>query len=239
MKLVTDVDLLKRFYGDNAQLDSADKFLRNYILLEGWKDKGGKKNPMDKIDAEDEARDEEMEEFEHKYNFRFEEQSGVYLTTHAREVPESMRRKDDSRKEKRLDKKERKEDEKRRKMEELSKIKQMKKDEILEKLKKAEFLSGASILEDKRILEKAEKELKTEFIPDLYDRDMAKIFDEKYYEMSDTEIKKLEKKKDLNLKLLKDKMEVDEEDEKSEDDIEDEEQEREVYERELAKSLKE
>ena len=54
MKLVTDVDLLKRFYGDNTNLDSADKFLRNYILLEGWKDKGNKKNPMDVIDAEDE-----------------------------------------------------------------------------------------------------------------------------------------------------------------------------------------
>jgi hypothetical protein len=61
-------------------------------------------------------------------------------------------------------------------------------------------------LQDKRLLEKAEKELKTEFIPDLYDRDMAKIFDEKYYEMDDNEIKKLEKKKDLNLKLLKDKL---------------------------------
>ena len=155
-----------------------------------------------------------------------------------------MRRKDDARKEKRNEKKERKEEEKRRKLEELNKLKQMKKDEILEKLKKAEFLSGAPLLDDKRILEKAEKELKTEFIPDLYDRDMAKIFDEKYYEMSDSEIKKLEKKKDLNLKLLKDKMEVDGEGAKSEDDEMmseedvDKEAEREIYERELAKSLK-
>lgn len=44
MMLVTDVDLLKRFYGDNSNLDQADKFLRNYILLEGWKDKGKRKN---------------------------------------------------------------------------------------------------------------------------------------------------------------------------------------------------
>lgn len=39
MKLVTDEDLLKRFWGDDKSLDSKDKFLRNYILLEGWKDK--------------------------------------------------------------------------------------------------------------------------------------------------------------------------------------------------------
>lgn len=58
----------------------------------------------------------------------------------------------------------------------------MKKEEIMEKLRKAEFLSGAPILEDKRLLEKVEKELKTEFIPELYDRAMDKMFDEKYYE---------------------------------------------------------
>lgn len=39
MKLVTDEDLLKRFYGNDKELTSTDKFLRNYILLEGWKDK--------------------------------------------------------------------------------------------------------------------------------------------------------------------------------------------------------
>lgn len=64
-----------------------------------------------------------MEEFEEKYNFRFEEQTGTYITTHSREVPESMRRKDDKRKDQRTDKKERIEDEKRRKHEEINKLK--------------------------------------------------------------------------------------------------------------------
>ncbi len=58
----------------------------------------------------------------------------------------------------------------------------MKREEILEKLKKAEFLSGSKIVQDKKILEKIEKELKTEFIPELYDRAMDKVFDQKYYE---------------------------------------------------------
>jgi hypothetical protein len=58
----------------------------------------------------------------------------------------------------------------------------MKREEILEKLTRAEFISGSSILHDKRLLEKAERELKTEFIPELYDKAMEKIFDDKYYE---------------------------------------------------------
>ena len=33
LKMETDTDLLKRFYGDESKLDSTDKFLRNYILL--------------------------------------------------------------------------------------------------------------------------------------------------------------------------------------------------------------
>ena len=40
MKLVTDTELLARFYGDNEdELDHREKFLRNYILNEGWKEK--------------------------------------------------------------------------------------------------------------------------------------------------------------------------------------------------------
>ena len=39
MNLITDTELLKRFWGDDSKLDNSDKFLRNYILLEGWKDK--------------------------------------------------------------------------------------------------------------------------------------------------------------------------------------------------------
>ncbi len=83
LKMETDTDLLKRFYGDETKLDSTDKFLRNYILLQCWKDNGTKTSKVqEQIDREDEERDAEMEDYEQKYNFRFEEGTGAYITTH-------------------------------------------------------------------------------------------------------------------------------------------------------------
>jgi protein KRI1 len=39
-KLVSDKELLARFYGNDQELNAGEKFLRNYILNEGWKDSG-------------------------------------------------------------------------------------------------------------------------------------------------------------------------------------------------------
>lgn len=47
-KLVTDKELLSRFYGKDADLNLEEKFLRNYILNEGWKDTGAMKLAKDK-----------------------------------------------------------------------------------------------------------------------------------------------------------------------------------------------
>jgi protein KRI1 len=110
MALVTDTELLQRFYGKDEELDNTDKFLRNYILLEGWKDKFRTKENLQEmavVDKEDEERDIEVDEYESKHNFRFEDSTGQYLTTYSREYQDSMRRKDDTRKDKRVDKKER------------------------------------------------------------------------------------------------------------------------------------
>lgn len=101
-----------------------------------------------------------------------------------------MRRKDEKRKEARADKKERHEEDKRRKNEELITIKQFKRDEILSKLRKAEIIAGSRIdgvesQMDKRLLDKIEKELKTDFDPELYDRAMERMFDDRYYEAED------------------------------------------------------
>ena len=74
MQLVTDNELLARFYGNDVDLDDGEKFLRSYILNEGWKDKGqmiklpksDRNKPLVKgknmaVDSEDDKREDEME----------------------------------------------------------------------------------------------------------------------------------------------------------------------------------
>ena len=55
------------------------------------------------------------------------------------------------------------------------------------------------IFTDRKLLEKAEKELNTEFIPDLYDKTMDAIFDEKYYNSTNNDGKELENNKDIDI----------------------------------------
>eukprot|EP00351_Strombidinopsis_sp_SopsisLIS2011_P001601 CAMPEP_0116874886 /NCGR_PEP_ID=MMETSP0463-20121206/6488_1 /TAXON_ID=181622 /ORGANISM="Strombidinopsis sp, Strain SopsisLIS2011" /LENGTH=85 /DNA_ID=CAMNT_0004519259 /DNA_START=782 /DNA_END=1039 /DNA_ORIENTATION=+ len=85
--------------------------------MEGWKEKEGPEADELKAlaDAEDEAREEEMENFEAKYNFRFEEANAATITTYARQVEDSIRRKDNTRKEARERAMDRKKEEKTRK----------------------------------------------------------------------------------------------------------------------------
>jgi protein KRI1 len=68
--------------------------------------------PKRKVDEEDEARENDMDEYEKKYNFRFEDPNAATITSHARDagVEESLRRPDDARKLARERAKERKED---------------------------------------------------------------------------------------------------------------------------------
>ena len=146
-----------------------------------------------------------MDRFEEKYNFRFEEKNSAYLTTHARDAPaDSMRRADTKRKQQRVDANQRKLEEKERRKDEISKLKALKREEIIQKLKKAEFLAGKFDHNNKKLLEKVEKELNSEFIPDLYDKAMDGIFDEKYYQVEDKDGKHLEDQKDINLRLIND-----------------------------------
>lgn len=133
-----------------------------------------------------------MDVYEEKHNFRFEQKNADSLITHSRDKPEdSMRKPDDRRKDQRENAKIKKEEEKIKRKEEINKLKAWKREEIIEKLKKTEFIAGnfghknksdlgvkGGILSDKKLLERAERELNTEFIPDLYDQTMAKLFNQ-------------------------------------------------------------
>ena len=54
----------------------------------------------------------------------------------------------------------------------------MKKEEIIDKLRKAEFIAG----KEAQLAERVHKELETEFIPDVYDKNMKRAFGDNYYE---------------------------------------------------------
>ena len=71
-------------------------------------------------------------------------------------------------------------------------------------------------MEDKNLVEKIQKELETEFIPELYDKTMQKMFGDKYYEASDDDAKEAERNKAIDLNLMNDG-EV--ENEESQDDL--------------------
>ena len=84
-------------------------------------------------------------------------------------------------------------------------------------MRKTEFIAGSfgkkkeegvgGIFSDKRLLDKAEKELNTDFLADLYDKAMETLFEEKYSHASDDEGKDLEKRKGIDMQLLNDKVE--------------------------------
>jgi protein KRI1 len=138
--------------------------LRDYISNMGWKTKDKINKEDDESggsDEEDEEFLDKVDEFETKYNFRFEEEGGHSISSHARQVNDSVRVKDSKRKRQRDEKKERKEAEKKAKIAELQRLKNMKKAEIESRLKEIEQATGNKIGKfDEDILD-------TEFDPDI------------------------------------------------------------------------
>lgn len=117
-------------------------------------------------------------------NFRYEDPNAATISTHARNAlaEESMRRKDSTRKEARERKINRVQEEKDRRKEELLMLKAMKREEIFEKIKQCEEIAGQISGQGDDFVKRVQKELETEFIPDLYDKTMSKNFGDGYYE---------------------------------------------------------
>lgn len=192
---------------DDNDIEKVD-FLQQYLSKKLWKEPKLKKrtHAIDDENSddleEDEEAVEEAERFESKYNFRFEEmaaeqqqtQSSSYDTAsklimqqsagqvmgHARTVEGSVRRTDDKRKQQREARKELKEKEKRQKENELRRLKNLKKDELKERLQKIGEISGL-----KKLGLIDEGFLDEEWDPEKHEQMMQGEFGEEYYNEDD------------------------------------------------------
>ncbi|XP_028393073.1 protein KRI1 homolog [Dendronephthya gigantea] len=173
-----ELEPLMKHWND-PNLDENEKFLRNFILQRQYIDRDSLEiKTYDEVVADfDEEEDEieEQEEFERVYNFRFEEPDAVHLKSYPRNVAGSLRRKDDSRKDRRQKRNERKLKEKEQKKEELKRLKNLKKKEILEKLEKLKEVTGNPNVGF------GDEDLEGDFDPAKYDEAMQKAFNDDYY----------------------------------------------------------
>ncbi|KAI9591027.1 KRI1-like family C-terminal-domain-containing protein [Syncephalis fuscata] len=167
----------------DADGNTEDAFLLDYVLNRGWMDGsvGRSVEPLiEEVDlVEDERAVEAADHFESEYNFRYEEEGSTQLVHHSRNVEDTLRRKDNTRKLERERRKERKEEEKKKKMEELKRLKNLKKQEILDKLRKIQEITGNTNVGVDDV------DLDEDFNPDNYDSTMSKLFNDNYYNEND------------------------------------------------------
>ncbi|RVW26010.1 Protein KRI1-like [Vitis vinifera] len=179
---------LDEYFGEDGKLDENSMFLKEYFLNKMWIGDGDTGGGAGDKEAEGVSEDEEeierQEEYEKKYNFRYEENVGDRVLGHARFVEGSVRKKSNARKAQRESKKERMARAEEERKEELKRLKNLKKREILEKMNKIKEIAGIG---ENGVLPVNEDDLEGEFDPEEYDRKMKVAFDEDYYNADDAD----------------------------------------------------
>ncbi|KAK3091536.1 hypothetical protein FSP39_020586, partial [Pinctada imbricata] len=184
----TELESLKNYW-NNPKLDQGEKFLRDFFLNKGYKEKDEDDDEdtpfMDEGEgmSDEEEILEKQEQFERKYNFRYEEPDQDFIKSYPRVIDESVRQKPSKRSEKRKEIRDRKEKEKEKKKEELKQLKNLKKKEILRKIDQLKDISGNPEMG------LSEGDLDEDFDPSKHDQMMQKYFSEEYYGMESEEQK--------------------------------------------------
>ncbi|EPT24632.1 zinc finger, zz type domain-containing protein [Toxoplasma gondii TgCatPRC2] len=170
--------VLNHYWAPDENLDPDERFLRDYILNQGWREDRAvlqDDQPNQKFDEEeDELNIDQTDAFEAAYNFRFEEEGGSTIQGHARRVEGSVRQKNDKRRRQREAKKARLAEEKAQREEELRRLKAMKKQEILERIQKIQEMTGHQELDVTAI------DLDADFDPEAHDKEMATMLGDDY-----------------------------------------------------------
>lgn len=193
-----DEEILKplRDIWTDPNLDSNEKFLRDYVLNNKYMNKESYNTDLeynqmihdsDENLSEDEKTIQKQEEFERKYNFRFEEPDQEFIKRYPRTMENSMRKKDTRRAQKRAEIRQRKEEEKQRKKEELKQLKALKRKELEEKLEKLKEVTGDSDIQIENAFD-----FDTDFDPNEHDKKMKELFNDEYYAGGEDEDQKPE-----------------------------------------------
>lgn len=177
---------LKEFWS-NPKLPKDELFLRDYVLTNGYAntdvDEIPKYSDIIAESEEDEEFNEKQTEFEHKFNFRYEEPDKDFIKRYPRTIEQSVRKTDDRRKEKRVEVRERKQKEKQEKLQEIEILKDMKRKEIEDKIAKLKAVTGDEELAF------GENDLEEDFDPEAHDKRMQELFNSEYYEVDEGEDK--------------------------------------------------
>lgn len=175
---------LKEFW-NSKELTKDDMFLRDYILNKRYVENESIPTYDEIVGtlSDDEEELKKQEEFEHKYNYRFEDPDKEFLKRFPRTIHDSVRAVDNKRKEKRKERQERKEQQKLMKKKELDEFNKLRKHEIEEKIQRLKEIAQNENFNLK------EDDLESDFDPEEHDKRMREAFNDEYYMINEGEQK--------------------------------------------------